>query len=384
MAKSKITKAIIAHAIFVVINTLFLLKYSSRFTQFYIPLSVMFVIFQVALLYLPLINKFISKFKNLIFYLAIGLITASTLFAQVFIDQETLNVDRWSVISSFIDTIHQGSYPYYAKSHLGNPPGPMPIYFLLAYPFYLLNLLCLLSAAGYIAGVCLIRNHIHSRHATPYLFLISSSPFMYWEIITRSNIMTYAVLVWLGLMAFDQLSKTIFTHKLAKNAILCGLLLSTRSVFIVGYIIYYLSNFRWKSFSVYLKYSLLLISSFLLPLVVFYLIWPILFLKINPFIVQSEYLLPSWIIYIYLAACAAIAFFIRQASDRSFYTGLLLFGLITLYFAYHTIIKGFGETFFNSAGDLSYFIFCIPFILYYAVTHPSYSPRDFFKTKVKY
>lgn len=372
-SKPNNTKLLVAQAVLIIINTLFLLKYSSRITPFYIPLAAGFVILQSCLLCLNPVGRFLTKFYQPLFYLTIGLIAGAVLYTQAAIAQETLNVDRWSVISSFLETLQRGEYPYSARSHLGNPPGPMPVYFLIAYPFYLLNILSVLSASGYLIALFLIRKYIAPAPATVYFCMMMISPFMYWEIATRSNIMTYSTLVWLGLMAFEQIPKTKFDRKLRNNAVLCGLLLSTRSVFIVGYILYYLSSLERGNYLVYLKYYLLAFTSFVAPLAAVYLIWPNIFLQINPFLVQSEFLLPSWIIYLYLIMCVVIALVLRWAKDLSFYTGWMLFGLVMLYFGYHIDNEGLEETFFDSRGDLSYFIFCVPFLLYYAVTQPSAS-----------
>jgi hypothetical protein len=63
-------------------------------------------------------------------------------------DQQSISVDRWSVITSFWDAVHHGEFPYAARSHLDNVPGPLPGYFLIAYPFYLLGDIGYLAIAG--------------------------------------------------------------------------------------------------------------------------------------------------------------------------------------------------------------------------------------------
>src|SRR5690606_4490533 len=85
------------------------------------------------------------------YYLDIGLL--SSFFIVSFIVcynllVEKLIVDRWSVITSFCYAHFANIYPYFAKSNVGNPPGPMPFYFLLALPFYSIGELGFLSLIG--------------------------------------------------------------------------------------------------------------------------------------------------------------------------------------------------------------------------------------------
>ncbi len=366
------TKVFIAQALLILINTLFFIKYGSRATAFYLPLAAAFFTLQFAILRTRVAGDILTRWRKPVFLLAVGGIILITLSAQWFIDPETLNVDRWSVISSFFEQLHRGGYPYGALSHLGNPPGPMPVYFLIAYPFYLTNTLCVLSAAGYLTGLFLLRKYQRYRpDAARYYCLMLTSPFLYWEIFTRSNVVTYAVMVWLALTAFEKISKSRLGRALTVNAIACGLLLSTRSVFIVAYAVYFLSCLRTGKFSVHVTYYLIAAAAFLLPLFTFFLIWPTQFSEINPFIVQSEYLLPNWIIYVFLAIVVVASLTVQQLKDRSFFSGIALFALIVVYFGYLSLGSGVDQAYFGSGGDLSYFLFSLPFLLSYAITQSS-------------
>jgi predicted Na+-dependent transporter len=89
------------------------------------------------------------------------------------------------------------------------------------------------------------------------------------------------------------------------------------------------------------------------------------FRKMNPFIIQSSFLMPL----AYTAFCVLLAFgsvfVVKKKSDVYFYNGFLLFFTVILHYAYKLTIHGFAKTFFGDRADISYFILCVPFVLYY-------------------
>ncbi len=135
--------------ILLLINFIFFYKYSSRYTGFAIHISTILLTFQF--LVFKFSNKVIisNKLKKIICYGLLGFIMSLVIISYFTIPLESLNVDRWSVISSFLTEFHNGNYPYYAKSHMGSYPGPMPIYYLIASPFHLMGELSILSSLGY-------------------------------------------------------------------------------------------------------------------------------------------------------------------------------------------------------------------------------------------
>jgi hypothetical protein len=89
------------------------------------------------------------------------------------------------------------------------------------------------------------------------------------------------------------------------------------------------------------------------------------FLKMNPFIIQSSFLMPfSWSITSVLIALV-LAWFSKTENDIYFFSGIVLFITIIAHFIYNITQSNFNETFFNSRADISYFILCIPFVMYH-------------------
>ena len=125
--------------IFLFINFAFLVKYLSRVTSHYILFSLPIIAFYYTFWsYRIQFRTIFKKLKYLNIILIVFFILASK-FIFMKIPYESLNVDRWSVITSFWDNFFRNDYVYFAKSNVGNPPGPMPFYFILALPFYLIR-----------------------------------------------------------------------------------------------------------------------------------------------------------------------------------------------------------------------------------------------------
>ncbi len=279
----------ICFALFLFVNFLFTYKYLERFTPWAVLVSVL-----VSLLYIVLFQKrdllkFISKKIEISFFIAF-IVVCLLIWKKIAV--ETLNVDRWSVITSFWDSYFANEYAYFAKSFAGNPPGPMPFYFILALPFYLVGELGFLSIIGVLLFYWLMwYKKVNSITRIFILLLILSSFFNLWEVICRSNIFLNATLV-LGSLIYI-LNQKVFTLKaLIISGIFIGLLISTRNVFVISYVICFLYLWRiktiqFKQLTVLGIISLLIFALTFIPVVYGHLED---FKQMNPFIVQSTFL----------------------------------------------------------------------------------------------
>ena len=107
-------KTYVALFIFLFVNFIFCIKYFSRITPFYMTLSLFFV-FSYFLLW---------KFQKELFYIQKTLkyiLTCYFIFCVFLfykIPVESLNVDRWSVITSFWDAFLEGKYVYFRTIRL--------------------------------------------------------------------------------------------------------------------------------------------------------------------------------------------------------------------------------------------------------------------------
>ena len=351
------------------INFLFSLKYFSRYSEYSLFISILLSYFYLVLLSNSIQLKVNNKTLKRFIYVLIIVFISISIFIFYKVDVSTLNVDRWSVISSFWNSLFNGEYPYYAYSHMNNHPGPMPVYFLLALPFYLVNELGYFSLLGFILFLYLINKiNTSANYKLLLTIFLMTSTFYGWELISRSNIFTNSFLILWFLMVFIE-RKNKNDYYLYFNAVIAGLLISTRAIFIIPFIVFFIFSLRKKYISIPKIFIFVLISAitFLLTLLPFILFYPEDFFKMNPFIIQSSFFIPSYYIIIFMLIAFLLSFFVKNKNELFFYAGLSLFLAILIYFIYHIISSGFNTAYFKSKVDISYFIFCIPFFIIYLV-----------------
>lgn len=363
-----------AIAIVLFVNLLFLIKYLSRVTPYYLPAALsLTAICAIFWNYRLVLNQWFERcrFVNL-GLIAIFVSLASVAFAKV--PYESLNVDRWSVITSFWDNYFNGQYVYFAKSNFGNPPGPMPFYYILALPFYAIGELGYFSLLGIVVFVLLLRfSEIPKAQRTVAILLICSSGFYLWDVICRSNVFLNGSLVLFSLLFLFRSIETKKPKTLIANGVIIGLLLSTRNVFVIPYIVAFLYLLRSGQlcFAQAFKIGVVAVLSFVLTFVPFVYNHIADFMEVNPFIVQSSFLMPlGWSLFCILLSLAGY-FAVRETADVYFYSGIVLFVTIVLHFVYQSVKYNFEEAFFNSRADISYFILCVPFLVFYALSPKS-------------
>ncbi len=254
------------------------------------------------------LDLFKSKLNFINFSLVL-LFFIGAIFIFSKITQESLMVDRWSVISSFWDNYFSDKYVYLATSHRGNYPGPMPFYYILALPFYLLGELGYFSLLGIIAFLILLKfDKISVSKQTIAVVLLCSSTFFLWEVISRSNVFLNGSLVLLSIIyLFKSIEKKV-PYFVLWNAIFIGLMLSTRNVFVIPYIITFLYLLKSKEISVKQTFQIGIITLLMFVLTFIPFVYNHLeeFKVMNPFIIQSDYLMPQYLTFI----CVIVSSFI--------------------------------------------------------------------------
>lgn len=366
MMRSFLNKINISLFILLFINFIFSVKYLSRYTSYYLIISLFIVLIQVLIVNkINFINNLLKKTKIKSIYLLISSSIILLLIASK-VPIESLKVDRWSVITSFWDNYFSNQYVYFAKSFDGNYPGPMPFYFVLFLPFYFLNEYSYITVIGLLLFYLILNQQsVSEKSKNLYVYLISSSLYILWECISRSNIFlngTLILFVTLYFLNFDN-SKRAILYK----GILIGLVLSTRNVYIIVFAIatlYSLLNKKYQTIELF-KIGCITIFTFALTFLPFVYNHLVDFLTMNPFIIQSSALMPSSLSFFCIIISIFTAFSVKSKEDVIFYSGIMLFLTILLYFGYTIFITDFETTFFKSKADISYFILCVPFLYYY-------------------
>jgi len=361
-------KLITSKSILVFINLLFVYKYLGRYIGSPLTVTLFLAAFYITLLFftnkIRIPGKISYWFNWGLIFLFIGL----AIFAFQQIPPISLNVDRWSVISSFWDSFLDHEYPYKAESHMGNVPGPMPFYFILALPFYFIGELGYLTIAGFLLFIYFIEKLKIPESQKFFLtaFLICSA-FFQWDLVCRSNIFFNAILILGCLIWFNMIEKQKFNRKMILNAIISGFVLSTRTVLVIPYIITYLYTLKTRKITILnlIYFGIILILAFFITFIPFILNHFQDFLETNPFIVQSSSLIPLPYTVGFIILTIVIAFLCKSETDTYFLSGLILFISILIYFIYYIALYGLHKAYLESTVDISYFIFCVPFLLIY-------------------
>lgn len=348
-----------------IISALFACKYGMRLGLLGAALALLISCLPIVFCFYPSMTHRSMRLFRVACIGCIAIFVIAVLGAHQYLDPTSLQVDRWSVIASFIDAWNEGSYPYTAVSHLGNHPGPMPFYFVVAAPFYAIGELSWLSVTGYILVlIYLLRSS--NRSASWYLLAyLLTAPFVWWEIAVRSNIFTYTVLFLSALMLMERWYEQGLSYALIP-AILIGLLLSTRSVYILPLILFFLPILLndYRQYRRLVVIGLVIVGAFVMTFIPLIIRYGSMFYEMNPFVIQSSFLVPRAMILLFIGISIGLAYRIRQAEDRYYYGGLSLFIAIVFYGAYCVFRYGFYDAYWNSKIDLSYFLFCVPFLLY--------------------
>jgi hypothetical protein len=355
---------IIPLAVFCVINLLFIVKYSSRIS--WLP-TLIFSLVYIAFcsMVIPCVRKIPNRFlarRNA--FLIIGLFILASLTALWLLKPETLRVDRWGVITSFLDDLFLGKYPYDAKSNLGNPPGPFPFYYIIALPFYLVNGIGLLTLTA-LAVFFAFLNKKSTDDRTFFLqtILLAASPAMAWEIMVRSTIFVNFSLVILYAFWLEKSVLSKEPRRVALPGLVGGLLLSTRAIAAIP-VVCYLSYalLRKKDVAGYFRMCAAMAAGFCITFV------PLLFwgwdsfIRQNPIVLQASFV-PPVITVCFLFISFSSGFFLKDFNGWLRFCGVLVFLIVATSMILTLFDTGWNRALFGSEFDISYFIFCIPFII---------------------
>ncbi|MCH8285554.1 hypothetical protein IIB79_03405, partial [candidate division KSB1 bacterium] len=234
---------------------------------------------------------------------------------------EEIQVGRYPALHDWIQRMLNGDFPYSSDvPHTG-----FPFWFLIAYPFYLLGDLGLLQIFCFVLFAFLLetRQNADRIYKLQIIALLLLSPIFMYEIVVRSDLFSNMVIVLLYLNLCERyLSKFKFSNIVLGFA--GGLLLSTRAIVLIPFIIFFGHHFKTQP----IKNSVYFVCSggvgFVLTVIPF-LIWDFAsFLADGPFSRQSAYI-QIWQLILVLVAAGVIA--VTSAIPKSVYrnTAYLLF-----------------------------------------------------------
>ena len=352
-----------AVAIVLFVNVLFIGKYAARYIPHAWAHAALYA--GLAVIACMLWEKKNWRIGSVIITLLGVIIILSSILILKYIPVEKLKVDRWSVIYSFFTELKSGHYPYGAISNMNNSPGPLPVYFAAAYPFYLIGEIAYMPilALGLFIYYMLRKSKREGADYSFAILLLLFSPFIYWEIFARSTIFFFSLL-WF-IYAEKLLESKVDNWKRALiGGVLGGLLLSTRFVYAIILCVYGIYLLKQKvKLSYLLGWGITVLVVFGLTILPLYLMFPAEFAKSNPFHTESSSFMPFWCNFLFIPIAIGCGLLARNNSQGVFFSGVALFLTVLVYFLFRIGADGWHIAFYESSADISYFILPIPFLL---------------------
>jgi hypothetical protein len=238
------------------------------------------------------------------------------------------------------------------------------MYFMLAFPFYLLGEIGYFSILGFlliILDICyFFRSDDRKRLAA--IFLLLSSPAILWEMIVRSTILVNSALA-LSYLLWVTSSKNRSVKQYAGMGLAGGLLLATRSIYVVPIIMWcaycFLKTGRIKELAVYgCCLAVMFIATFI-P----FIIWDYqAFMKYNPLTLQSDFA-GSYMAIVFIMISVALGYLAKTEKQLYLNSGLVVYGAVFIYFIKTCVQHDFNLNLLQYNVDISYFIMALPFLL---------------------
>lgn len=348
--------------IYVVINTLFVWKYSTEYAGFsWMPV----LYFVVIIFFLRLISRRYNleglrrESWGIIYTVAVLLIAAGLTFLMLRFDPQNINVGRYPALHDWISRLLAGKFPYGSDI---NPSG-MPFLFMLATPFYFLGDLGLFQIFTFLIFAALVYDQSRRNLASSLriIVLLVISPVFLFEIVVRSDLFSNMVIVLLYIYIFERFS----TRKGVLNAILLGLagglILSTRAVVLLIYIVLLLYLIRQKHTGYYILLPSIL-AAFILSLIPFMLWNYSQFMQSGPLAIQSSYI-PVWAFILAIAVSIVCGAMVKTIRGVYMAVYLTLFGIVSIAFFGSIMELGVVQSVLGDRFDISYYSFCLPFLL---------------------
>lgn len=271
-----------------------------------------------------------------------------------------ISLDRSVIIARFWDSVFSGHQPYSQSADNGNLPGPLPFYFVLMLPVYIFKSYWLPS---YLSG--LIMFWLYFKHADGMsrqsMALFCTSPFLYYEILTGSNILFNSVLmllwfIWIKDKSMDTVKEIWIT------AIVTGLLLCLRQVFAIAIAIYVMKFLKNNRLRLIVEWMCIVITVWclcFLPVIAVYGIDT--FIAYNPFNVQNDYIFQFKDSIIFLGIATIWGFFTKSNQSVAFCMGVSLISIPATILVSYLIDN---QSIYDTCADITYLLFGTAFLFY--------------------
>ncbi len=359
--------------IYLFINSLMVWKYSAKIS-FNGGLAVIVYITVIScIIYLAFAG---SKFKippaysKPGYFLFIAVISTILFVIMKEFDPNDIDVGRFHAINDWLTRTLNFEYPY---DSVYKPSG-FPFLFVLVLPFHLLGDAGLFQIFSFIIFSSLIFYRLKGNDCEKYsyIILLIFSPIFMFEVVVRSELFSNMTMVLLILLLGEKYYHKSGVWKTVLFGLIAGLLLSTRGIVLLIYIVYfgYYYKNQLRNLAIFSASVILGFTVTLLPLY----IWnSTYFIMYGPFAVQMSYA-PGWMIILAVLISIAALKFINSFYRVYMAITWILFG-VTLAALINYVIKfGLIESIIYHKFDISYFIFPLPFLIMTLITRPDQYP----------
>ena len=356
----------IASLLYIIVNALFVAKYSSRLFPAlypYITMIVMFLQYIFISYIMPSLLAWKKAYKTYTVIMACCFI--SMIILQYSINPYSINVDRWSALYFPIKNLLNGIYPYIAQTHLGGNASPFPIWQLFHIPFYILGNVGL----SFFFVLALFLWSIYRQWG--YVCLLATSmlgfttPALWYEVAVRSDYITNILLL---VAIINIYINNISVNWVNKHTIILGIVIalfaSTRIITLIPIGILLLPFYLHIQTSKKILLPLVFLVTFILTFIPFALWdWQNFFYhQNNPWALQTHQgNTIDFIIFIPLAILLAIKWkgFIMHYYT---YVAIMLVAFVGITFL-HLMYNFNNWDLFSSTFDITYFNSILPFVM---------------------
>ena len=357
-----------AWVVFLLVNSAFILKYTARTP--YSPLLFLVLWLVAAAAVVWTFRRIVSSEGRARWAVTAMMVAAVALIAALLIvvDPLSVNVDRWSATTYWLDALFDGVYPYGVHTHVceTNYPSPFPLWHYLNLPFWLMGDVGLGLIFFILLLVVTLQWYGRSWRLTAQaLLLLMLSPAYWWEVAVRSDGLSNAILIFCVVLFMER--RISFTTHWPLAALIVGLAASTRLSAIIPLGLYLAASYlRSSRLSLCLSPLIVVavVAAFFMPFILWdTTTWP--FLSRNPLLTQSSTGNP-WT----LLAMAAVALLLILRYNKNLWrymnsTAAFMFLFFLVAITYNHLVNHAGTHPFDDADfDISYLTLSMPYALY--------------------
>lgn len=357
-------KLSIEEALFILINVLFIEKYSVRISECFAPAATLLACVFYYFLFRYKFKILGSRFKMYVWAVCLFAFV-SMVVVQYAIDPYTIQVDRWSALHFPIQNLLSGIYPYTANTHLGGNASPFPVWQIFHVPFYFLGNvgLSFFAVVALFLWSCCRRS---GSSKTLYVsLLICSSVAVWYEVAVRSDLITnFLFLGAIIIFVFRYLCQQWVEENRWWIACIVGLIACTRILVLIPIALLLLPYFIRMNWRKQIAVVLLTFGVFAMTFAPFA-VWDwheFYYFHNNPWALQTRQgNLSDFILFIPLAIFLSMNY---KGNARRYFrdTALMLVIFISVTFVHNMYISENWDL-FSSAYDITYFSTALPFCL---------------------